>query len=86
VFLGWNRGQRDHYDRAVLSMGEVNSHRAAEELLHRGPDAPVAAADDDHFGVQEVGEPAQSMRDLARELPELDVYPLLLGYRVDLVR
>jgi hypothetical protein len=68
VFLGRNRGQRDHHDRAVLSMGEVNSHRATEELLHRGPDAPVTAADHNHFGVQEVAEPAQSVRDFAREL------------------
>jgi hypothetical protein len=67
-------------------MGEVNSHRAAEELLDCGPDAPVTAADHNHFGVQEVAEPAQSVRDFARELPELHLYPLLLGYRLDSVR
>jgi hypothetical protein len=60
-------------------MRQVRSHRATEELMHAGPKAASAAADDDHLRIKNLGEPPEGMTDISGELTKLDAYAFLVG-------
>jgi hypothetical protein len=57
-------GHGDHHQRAGLPVSQVHRNRPAEKLVHAGPHPAAArAADYDHFGVQNFGEPGQGVPD-----------------------
>ena len=64
-------------------MGQVSGDRATEELVHAGPQAAAPAADDDHFGLQDLGESAERVGDIAGKFTKLHRYALLTSYGSD---
>ena len=61
-------------------MSQVSRDRATEELMHAGPHAAAPAADDDHFGIQDLGKSAEGVRNITSQLTKLHGYALLVGY------
>lgn len=61
-------------------MSEACGDRASEELMHAGSQAAALAADDDHFGIEDIGEPAQGVGDFSGELTELHGYALMVSH------
>jgi len=57
----------------------VGGDRAAQEVMHGGSQAATPAADDDHFRIENLSEPAERMCDIPCQLAELNAYAFLVG-------
>ena len=60
-------------------MSQVSCDRATEELMHARPHTPTPAANDDHFGIQDVSQSAEGMGNITGELTKLHTYALLIS-------
>jgi len=71
---------RHNHHRARLTVSEVRGNGATQEVMHAGAQTAASAAHDDHFGIEDRGKMAESVRDVAGQLTKLNAYAFLVGY------